>query len=170
MPKTQMDLFTQVIGRIGKIELKEYDGTPVLTMSVAGKRSVPKTSRHGDIPCPKGWAESYNGKYWETTVWFRVTAWREFAKSVFKNYAKGDLVFLRGTPNGESIVTDSGSTQNPRVWTGNDGIPRCSYELILTEIIPAGKPASERGGNGGGGGQFAPPPEAAFDSDDPLPF
>lgn len=173
MPKTDHTLYTQVIGNIGK-EIKFTEGgNPRANFSVAGKRSVPKERRDGgEIPCPRGWTQSFNGKNWETTVWFNVVAWGSDAIYMRDWFEGGQQIWLRGIPSGESTVTEHGSVQNPRVWTGNDGVARANYEIILTEIIGGGLPKSERRSNGDG--QFAPPPEAVFDNSidvpDQLPF
>jgi len=38
---------------------------------------------------PQGWKESLNGKNWELTTWFRVTAWRNLAAAVNQYLEKG---------------------------------------------------------------------------------
>jgi single-strand DNA-binding protein len=72
-----------------------------------------------------GWKESYNGKNWELATFWRVTTWRNLAEICSEYLTKGQLVFVEGEVNGEA----EGGSQNPRVWTGNDGEPRASYEM-----------------------------------------
>ena len=170
-----MSFQIKVYGYATKAELKEYNGAQCCTFSQAATRSVPKERRDGTpIPCPTGWAESYNGKRWETTAWIRWTAWHGLARQAYALLKDGGKARVTGVLNGESIVNDKGqSSQNPRVWTGRDGVSRSSYEGIVEKIVPQGVPASERtGGNGGHVGE--PPPDifsGGDDSgDDPLPF
>ena len=94
------------------------DGTPVTNISVATTTTVSKTQfGGGERPCPNGWKESYNGKNWELTTWWRVTCWRGLAETVNQYVTKGMQVFVEGEVSGEA----ANGTQNPRVWTGNDG-------------------------------------------------
>ena len=77
--------------------------------------------------CPTGWKESLNGKNWELTTWFRVTAWRKLADAVNQYLEKGSQVFVEGELRGDA----SDGSQNPRIWTGNDGEHRASTRPSL---------------------------------------
>ena len=133
------------------------DGTPVTSLSVATKSVVSK-DRNPD--CPAGWKESYNGWNWELTTWWRVSCWRQLAETVNQYVHKGMLVFVEGEVRGEPVD----GSQNPRVWTGNDGIPRASFELTARNV----KFMSRAGeAPGGPGGEEAPP--EGFE-EDVLPF
>ncbi|RPI51131.1 MAG: single-stranded DNA-binding protein [Chloroflexi bacterium] len=156
-----------LIGHVGQEPQMRYtpDGTPVTNFSLATKETISKKLPNGgERPCPSGWKESYNGRNWEVTTWWRVTCWRGLAEMVNSYLAKGKMVFVEGTVQGEA----SDGSVNPRVWTGNDGTPRASFELTAQTI----KLLGERGEGGGAAGapiSEAPPERGGFD-DEALPF
>jgi len=139
------------------------DGTPVTTLSVATKESVGKTDRNGNPrPCPQGWKESYNGRNWEVSTWWRVTCWWGLAETVNSYVTKGQMVFVEGTVSGESVD----GTLNPRVWTGKDGVARASFEITANTL-------KFLGGRESAGAGAPPigeaPPETGYE-EDVLPF
>ena len=69
------------------------DGTPVTNFSVATRQVV---SKERVASCPTGWKESLNGKNWELTTWFRVTAWRKLAETCNQFLTKGKQVMVEG--------------------------------------------------------------------------
>lgn len=148
-----------LIGYVGQDPQMRYtpDGTPVTDFSVATKETVSKTKFDGsERPCPQGWKESYNGRNWEVTTWFRVTCWRGLAEAVNQYVNKGQMVFVEGTVRGEA----SDGSLNPRVWTGNDGVARASFELTARTIKFLGK------GSPNGGAAGSP----SSQEDEELPF
>ena len=152
-----------IIGRVGQDPEMRYtpDGTPVCNLSVATSTTASKNGPNGERPCPTGWKDSYNGKNWELTTWWRVTCWRGLAEAVNQYVSKGRQVFVEGEIRGEAVD----GRQNPRVWTGQDGVARASFEVTARSV-------KFLGGRGEGGG--APvgkaPPEGFQDSDESLPF
>ena len=132
------------------------DGTPVTNFSVATRQVVSKERVSG---CPAGWKESLNGKNWELTTWFRVTVWRKLAEATNNFLEKGQQVFVEGELRGDAVD----GSQNPRIWTGNDGEHRASYEVTARTVKFLGK----REGNGGA--PVGEPPPGGED-DDLLPF
>ena len=147
-----------IIGFVGQEPTMRYteDGTPVTNFSVATRQVVSKERVTG---CPAGWKESLNGKNWELTTWFRVTAWRKLAEAVNNFLEKGSQVFVEGELRGDAVD----GSQNPRIWTGNDGEHRASYEVTARTVKFLGK----REGNGGA--PVGEPPPGGED-DDLLPF
>jgi single-strand DNA-binding protein len=138
------------------------DGTPVTNFSVATKEVISKTlPGGGERSCPTGWKESYNGRNWEVTTWWRVSCWRGLAETVNQYVSKGMLVFVEGRVQGEA---ENGSL-NPRVWTANDGTARASFELTARDV----KFMSRAGEAAGGGAPLGEPPEEGFEEDS-LPF
>jgi single-strand DNA-binding protein len=137
-----------LIGHVGQDPQMRYtpDGRAVTSFSVATKTTV---SKETSPQCPAGWKESYNGKNWELTTWWRVSAWSKLAETVNNIVTKGMLIFVEGEIRGEA----ANGTQNPRVWTGNDGVARASFELTARNVkflsgrgeaaaeTPAGEPA-----------------------------
>jgi single-strand DNA-binding protein len=147
-----------IIGFVGQDPQMRYtpDGTPVTNFSVATRQVV---SKERAATCPTGWKESLNGKNWELTTWLRVTCWRKLAEAVNQFVAKGAQVFVEGELRGEAFE----GTQNPRIWVGNDGEHRASYELTARTVKFLGR----RDGNGGAPISEPPPGE---EDDDILPF
>jgi len=135
------------------------DGTPVASFSVATNTAV---SKDRTPECPTGWKESYNGKNWELTTWWRVTCWRNLAEQVNNYVKKGMQVFVEGEVSGEA----KDGSLNPRVWTGNDGVPRASFELTARTVRFLGGRDAE---SAGGGAPAATPPPEGFE-EDALPF
>ncbi len=118
-----------IIGNLGQDPQMRYtpDGTPVTDFSVATKSTISKARQP---ECPDGWKESYNGKNWELTIWWRVTAWRQLAETANEYLAKGRQVFVEGEMRGKAV----NGTLNPRVWQDNDGVSRASYEITARTI------------------------------------
>jgi len=146
-----------IIGFVGQAPQMRYteDSTPVTNFSVATRQVV---SKERTPDCPKGWKESLNGKNWELTTWFRVSAWRGLAESVNQYLEKGSQVYVKGELRGEAID----GTQNPRVWTGQDGEAHASYEVTARTVKFLGR----REGNGNG--HVEPPP--GDEDEEVLPF
>jgi single-strand DNA-binding protein len=152
-----------LIGRVGQEPQMRYtpDGVAVTSFSLATTETVSKTMFDGrERSCPQGWKESYNAKNWELTTWWRVTCWRKMAETINQYVKKGQQVFVEGTVSGEAAE----GSQNPRVWTGNDGVARASFELTAREI----KFLGGRGETAAGPPMGEPPPEGF--EEDTLPF
>lgn len=142
-----------LIGRVGQDPEMRYtpEGVAVTSLSVATTETISKSKFDGSArPCPQGWKESYNGRNWEVTTWWRVTCWRGLAETVNQYVSKGQQVFVEGIVQGE---TNDG-TVNPRVWQGNDGSWRASFELTAQTI----KFLAGREGAAAGPSMGEPPP------------
>lgn len=148
-----------LIGNVGRDPQMRYtaEGVPVTDFSVATTTTISKSSRP---ECPAGWKESFNGRNWQLTTWWRVTCWRGLAETVNQYLTKGRMVYVEGEVNGEDVD----GVRNPRVWTGNDGEPRASFEITARTVKFLG---------GRGDADAGPPPGEAppegFE-DDTLPF
>jgi len=154
-----------LIGRVGQDPEMRYtpDGTPVTNLSVATTQTISKKMFDGsERPCPNGWKESYNGRNWEVTIWWRVTCWRGLAETVNQYLSKGRLVFVEGEVAGEAV----NGVLNHRVWTGNDGVARASFELTARTVRFLGGRGDVEPAAGAPIGE--PPPEGFEESD--LPF
>jgi single-stranded DNA-binding protein len=82
------------------------------------------------------------------------------AETVNTYLSKGRQVFVEGEVAGEA----SGGSQNPRVWTGNDGVARASYEITARTVkFLGGREEAEAVPPMG-----EPPPEGF--EEDALPF
>jgi len=121
-----------LIGRVGQDPEMRYtpEGVAVANFSVATTTQVKKQTDTGERPCPQGWKESYNGKYWEVTTWWRVSCWRGLADTVVQYLQKGRQVYVEGEVRG---VAEDG-VLNPRVWFTTDGTARASFEITARTV------------------------------------
>ncbi len=128
-----------IVGNLGGDPEMRYtpDGTPVTTFSVATNRK---------------W-NNQDGSQSEETVWFRVTVWRKQAETTNQYLSKGRQVLVEGR------LTPDKTTGGPKVWTGNDGKPRASFEVTADSVRFLGGPRSAESGEGGSSLQEAPPPD-----------
>ena len=133
-----------VAGNLGADPVMRFtsDGTPVTSFSVA-------TNRRWTAP---------DGSRGEETVWFRVSAWRRQAEICNEYLRKGRQVLVEGRLRPDS------ATGGPRVWTGNDGTPRASFEITAARVIFIG--GRGEAAEPGLGGPEEPPAEA----EDEIPF
>ena len=134
-----------VAGHLGRDPEMRYtpDGTPVANFSLATNRR-----RSGQDSASR-----------DETIWFRVTVWRRQAEVCNQYLQKGRMVLVEG-----ELQADP-TTGGPRVWTGNDGTTRASFELTARtvrflggrgDVAPMARPDSA---------QEAPPAE-----EDEIPF
>ena len=105
-----------IIGHLGGDPEMRYlpSGNPVTNFSVATNYN---------------WTDQ-DGEKHEQTTWFRVATWRGLAEVCNQYLSKGRQVFVEGEVRGEAID----GTQNPRVWSGNDGVARASFELTARTV------------------------------------
>jgi single-strand DNA-binding protein len=103
-----------IVGNLGRDPEMRYtpQGTPVTTFSVATNRR---------------WTNA-DGTPGEETTWFRVSAWRRMAEVCNQYLSKGQQVFVEGQ------LKPDPETGGPRVWTGNDGIARASFEITAFTV------------------------------------
>lgn len=104
-----------------------------------------------------------DGQPQERTVWWRVSVFGKQAETCAQYLRKGSKVYVEGRMQADP------KTGGPRIWTGQDGAPRASFEVTGNTV----KFLSSRGEGGGGAGGTAPmhEPDAVMteDSDD-IPF
>ncbi|MGB2895546.1 MAG: single-stranded DNA-binding protein, partial [Anaerolineales bacterium] len=86
-----------------------------------------------------------DGESVKETIWFRVSVWGKQAESCNEFLRKGRQVLIEGRLNAD----ESG---NPRMWTGNDGQSRASFEVTAQTV-------RFLGGRG----------DAAYESDEGIP-
>jgi single-strand DNA-binding protein len=131
----------------------------VTTFTVATSNRI---SKERTPECPDGWKESFNGKSWELTTWWRVTAWRQLAETCNTFLAKGRTVYVEGEVKGSAV----NGSQNPRVWTGSDGVPRASFEMTARTV----KFLGGRGDRGDDSVDSPEGPPPGFVEEDEIPF
>jgi len=151
-----------IIGNLGRDPEMRFTpaGVPVTNFTVATTNRIGKEQ---NPECPDGWKESYNGRSWELTTWWRVTAWRGLAETCNQYLSKGRTVYIEGEVRGVAVD----GVQNPRVWTGSDGVPRASYEITARTVKFLGG-RGDRGEAAGVEGPEEPPPGFVEEGD--LPF
>jgi len=133
-----------IVGNLGQDPEMRYtpDGTPVANFSVATNRK---------------WSRPDGGEG-EETVWFRVTAWRRQAEICNQYLQKGQRVLV------ESRMKPDPATGGPRLWTGNDGVARSSYEVTATTVRFLGRPGDASPV------ETAVPEEPPIDTGEEIPF
>lgn len=149
-----------LIGRVGQDPQMRFtpDGTPVVNISVATTETISKRlASGGERPCPQGWKESYNGRNWEVTTWWRITAWRGLAETINEFVTQGQQLFIEGVIQGQC----TGGTCEPRIWSDNNGQARCSFELTARTVKFLSRP---------NGTAAAKSPEEDDYRNEPLPF
>lgn len=111
----------QVVGYLGRDpEVRQTAGGSVAHFSVASTRR---------------WT-GQDGQTQEETVWFRVSAFGKLGETCAQHLKKRRLVLVEGRLQPD----DAG---NPRVWTGQDGQPRASYDLVADNVQFLDSPAKE---------------------------
>lgn len=103
-----------LVGRLGRDPEMRFTptGQAVTSFSVATDRQYTDQS----------------GKPVKETVWFRITAWGKLAETCNSYLQKGKLVLIEGR------LTVDPKSGGPRVWTGQDGQPRASYEVTAQTV------------------------------------
>ena len=135
-----------IIGNLGGDPEMRYmpNGTAVTNFSVATNRR---------------WTDSATGEPRDETVWFRVSVWGRQAETANEYLSKGRQVLVEGR-----IRPDPG-TGGPRIWTGQDGTVRASYEINADSFRFMGGGRDETSFAVEGGGEGAAPQE-----EDEIPF
>ncbi len=123
------------------------DGRPVTNLSVATNRTYTSAS----------------GEQVKETIWFRVSVFGKQAESCNQYLSKGRLVLIEGRLQGDR------ETGGPRIWTGQDGAARASFEVVANTVRVLGGRAE---GAPGAGTQGVPEGMATdgAPSEDEIPF
>lgn len=103
-----------IVGRLGRDPEMRFTptGQAVTSFSVATDRQY----------------NDQSGKPVKETVWFRVTAWGKLAETCNNFLQKGKMVLVEGR------LSVDAKTGGPRIWTGQDGTPRASYEIVAGTV------------------------------------
>ena len=103
------------------------------------------------------------GQRQERTIWWRVAVWGKQAEACSQYLSKGRQVLVEGR------MRPDRETGGPRIWTGNDGQARASYEVNAQVVRFLGGRGDGGAGSGSGNGQQeydGPPPS----DEDEIPF
>lgn len=103
-----------IVGNVGRDPEMRYtpSGQAVTSFSVATNRQYTNN----------------NGEMVKETIWFRVSAWGRQAETCNQYLKKGSKVLVEGR------LTADQATGGPRVWTGQDGQPRASFEVSASTV------------------------------------
>lgn len=106
---------TIIIGNIGADPELRYTpgGQAVTNFSIATNRSYTKS----------------DGEKVKETIWFRVSAWGKLAETANQYLSQGSQVAVKGRLKADP------KTGGPRLYVGNDGITRATFEIDAKEII-----------------------------------
>lgn len=143
-----MSFHTVVItGNLGKDPEMRYtpSGQAVTSFSVAVNESFTNS----------------NGERVKRTIWFRVSAWGKQAEICNQYLKKGRMVLVEGR------LTADPNTGGPRVWSGQDGQSRASYEITAQTVRFL---SSKSDGDSGGGNIVDAGDLAAAPAEDDIPF
>lgn len=134
---------TQIIGHLGGDPEMRYtpNGQAVTNFSVAANRRY----------------STSDGQQVDETTWFRISAWGRLAEVCNQYLRKGRLVFIEGRLNPDK------QTGGPRVWTGNDGQPRASFEVTAQTVKFLSSRGDEQSYQAGAPSQQQP-------AEDDIPF
>ncbi len=102
---------------------------------------------------------SNNGERIKRTIWFRITAWGKQAEICNQYLKKGRMVLVEGR------LTADPNTGGPRIWSGQDGQSRASFEVSAQTVrfLSSSREGGEAPMAGGFEGAELPP-------EDEIPF
>jgi len=105
---------TIIVGNLGKDPEMRYtpSGQAVTSFSVAVNDDY----------------TSSNGEKVKRTIWYRVSAWGKQAEICNQYVKKGSKVLVEGR------LTADPATGGPRIWTGQDGSARASFEISAQTV------------------------------------
>ncbi len=139
-----------IVGNLGDDPEMRYtpSGSPVVNFRLATNRQYTNNA----------------GERIKETTWFNVSVWGKQAEACGQYLRKGSKVLVEGR------MQQDKATGGPRIWTGNDGSPRASFEMtaqtvrFLSSRQEDQQVASSGGGYGASDTMMAPPP------DEDIPF
>lgn len=105
----------QIIGNLGRDPEMRYmpDGRAITSFSVAVNDDY--TNKTGELI--------------SRVAWFRVTVWEKRAEVCQKYLHKGSKVFVEGKPGYNP------ETGLPKIWTDQEGTPRCNAEITGQQVL-----------------------------------
>ena len=139
-----------LVGNLGRDPEMRYtpDGTPVTSFSVATSRKYTGS----------------DGQMKDQTLWFRISVWGKQAETCNQYLSKGRMVLVEGEMTGDE-------TGSPRVWTGQDGKPRASFEVRAQTVRFLGRREGGEASAPASGGATVPPiANGGPQTEEELPF
>jgi len=122
-----------IVGNVGRDAEMRYtpSGAAVASFSVATNRQYTASS----------------GEQVKETIWFRISAWGRQAEVCNQYVKKGMKVLVDGR------LTADQETGGPRIWTGQDGTQRASFEVTAQTVRFLSSRGEYEASSAGGGGQ-----------------
>jgi len=106
-----------------------------------------------------------NGETVKETMWFRVSVWGKMAEVCNQYLKKGSKVLVEGR------LTADSATGGPRIWNGQDGSPRASFEVNAQTVrFLSSRGENEGGGMGGGSAPVSDEGMAPAGDEGDIPF
>ncbi|HET6444109.1 MAG TPA: single-stranded DNA-binding protein [candidate division Zixibacteria bacterium] len=104
-----------LVGNLGTDPEMRYmpNGTAVTNFNVATNRK---------------WTDRASGEQREETTWFRVSVWGQQAEAANQYLSKGRQVLVEGR------LRPDPQTGGPKLWSGQDGTMRASFELTAETV------------------------------------
>jgi single-strand DNA-binding protein len=139
-----------LVGNLGRDPEMRYtpNGTPVTSFSVATNRKY--TGSDGQLK--------------DETLWFRISVWGKQAETCNQYLTKGQKVLVEGSLSGDE-------TGGPRVWTGQDGKPRASFEVRAQTVrFLSRREGTEAGNSTASSPNGGPAPTTEPHTEEELPF
>lgn len=138
-----------IIGNLGADPELKYTqgGTEMTTMRIATNEE---------------WKDR-EGNRQKRTTWWRVTVFGKQAVVVEKYLAKGRQVMVEGT-----VQPDENG--NPRIWTGNDGVARASFEMRADRVVFLGGRSEGNGGGYGASESYGGYDDVSPRNEEEIPF
>jgi len=135
-----------IVGNVGRDPEMRYTpaGQAVTSFSVATNRQY----------------TTGNGEQVKETIWFRISAWGKTGEVCNQYLKKGSKVLIEGR------LTPDKATGGPRIWSGQDGQSRASFEVTAQTVrfLSSRAESGEVPAAGGGMEMAEVPPE------DEIPF
>ena len=103
-----------------------------------------------------------NGETVKETIWFRISVWGKMAETCNQYLKKGSKVLVEGR------LTADAATGGPRIWNGQDGQPRASFEVSASTVRFLSSRSESEGGAGMSGAPAAE--EAGGPGEEDIPF
>ena len=118
----------------------------IILVGNLGRDPEPRYTPSGTFICNFSMATSekwtgQDGNAQERTIWWRVAVFGKTGEACNQYLKKGSKVLVEGRMNADP------KTNGPRLWTGQDGTTRASFEVTALTV----KFLSSRGEGGGGG-------------------
>jgi len=139
-----------LVGNLGRDPELRYlqNGTPVTNLSVATNNTY----------------NNQQGEQVKETTWFRVSVFGKQAEACSQYLTKGKSVLVEGR------LKPDPTTGGPRLWTGNDGTSRASYDVTATTVRFIGGPGGAGGQGAPGGGHASAGGDGPDMSEEDIPF